>query len=89
MPATAIPQCHVIPFDAMTPEQQTDHLMHAHGFDSTYGYELEAATDAAVRAMFLGWTAENRASYHDDDHREYGELECWPSQAHNHDKPSA
>ena len=78
---------HVIPFAAMTPDQQVDHLMDAHGFDEDYYAEGPTGDDGPtreeVRARWLAEDPRDRTLYHDEDGEDSDDVLAF---RHRHDK---
>lgn len=77
------PVAHFIPWSQMTPRQQAEHLVYAHGFDSDY---LGMTGDPDAVQHFLSRTARARADWHTpehgDDYLHGGRDNC----QHDHDK---
>lgn len=85
------PHTHVLPWEQLTPHQQSVHLVSAHAFDAAYWADTDNAvdggTDPEVVAWFQNtWTAAGRAAEHADDHNPkapFGGADTCP---HTHDK---
>jgi hypothetical protein len=80
----------VVPWEDMTPRQQAEHLVHGHGWDAPYFFEPGEGDDAAVvTIMATRWTAEDRLSWHREDHAEdhgWGRDGMGGGRPHLHDK---
>lgn len=74
---------HVIPWEDMTPEQQADHLVYAHGYDRDWFDHPAMVTTADVWDYFLAASTASRGWLHKEDH---DEAEYSGGKAHLHNK---
>jgi hypothetical protein len=88
MPIPDLRNCRVLPWEAMSPQQQAEHLVHGHRLDHDYWGpdKPELTGDADVVAWYRDeHTTKERREEHTDDHAEdaVGNIELPP---HRHTK---
>lgn len=78
----------VIAWEALTPRQQAEHLVHGHGFDEDYFHDPsrpEPHNDELVEEL-ARWDDAQRARWHEEDHKELQPEDSILRFIHDHEK---